>query len=77
MLKRSATEPSRLMAYDTTTAEVREIIRAPGNQAFNHDGDLQGTPDSRAIITTVATVMHAAGNEQEWRIPIDGRAPQD
>jgi Tol biopolymer transport system component len=70
-------DPSRLVAYDTTTAEVREIFRPPGTQAFNHYGDLQWTPDSRAIITTVATKMHAAGNEQGiWWIPIDGRAPR-
>jgi hypothetical protein len=70
-------DPSRLLAYDRTTGEVREIFRAPGNQAFNHYGDLQWTPDSRAIITTVATVMHPTGNEQEiWWVPIDGRAPR-
>jgi hypothetical protein len=66
------------VAYDTTTAEVREIFRARGTQAFNHYGDLQWTPDSRAIVTTVATTMHATGtNEQEiWWIPIDGRDPR-
>jgi Tol biopolymer transport system component len=71
-------DPSRLVAYDTTTAEVREIFRARGTQAFNHYGDLQWTPDSRAIVTTVATTMHATGtNEQEiWWIPIDGRDPR-
>jgi hypothetical protein len=63
-----------LLALDTKTGQVREIHRALGTEAFNHKGDLQWTPDSRAIITTIATVYHADGNEQElWWIPIDGR----
>lgn len=71
-------DPSRIMAYDTTTADAREIFRARGRQAFNHYGDLQWMPDSRGIVTTVATTMHPTGtNEQEiWWIPIDGRAPR-
>ena len=69
-------DPARLLEYDTTTAEVKEIFRTPGEQAFNHYGDIAWMSDSRAVITTVATTLHDDGNEQElWWIPVDGRTP--
>lgn len=74
LLARVADATSRLLAQDTKTGDVRDVYRVAGGEAFNHNGDLQWTPDSRAIITTIATVYHDDGNEQElWWIPIDGR----
>jgi Tol biopolymer transport system component len=77
LLAEVAGDPSRLLAYDTKTTAVREVFRSRGTEAFHHYGDIQWTPDSRAIITTVATTLHEEGNEQElWWMPVDGRAPR-
>ncbi len=65
--------PSILRAFDAETSRTWELLRVEGSrEAFNHNGDLRWTPDSRAVITTVRT---ADGPTELWWIPVDGREP--
>jgi Tol biopolymer transport system component len=60
-----------LFAYDSTTSEVRQILRVNQPAALNHYGDLRWMPDGRAV---VGTLRNATLDDQEiWWIPVDGR----
>lgn len=63
---------SLLLAYDTKTDTVRELLRVEQRDAFNHNGGLSYTSDSRAVI---ATVRNPANAQDIWWIPLDGRKP--
>ena len=63
---------SSLLAYDTTSDTVRELLRVEQKDAFNHNGGLTYTADSRAI---VATARNANGQQDIWWVPLDERRP--
>ena len=63
--------PTRLVVYDVTTGQMRELFSIGRGAAFNYEDGLQWMPDSRAL---VANIRGEKRNQFDlWWIPLDGR----